>query len=75
MTTILKRVISAGQESIRLNVLGSIGSILLGLEEGQNLRVDDARIRIINGTVAANEQLRALAGGKLEVKLAAELDE
>jgi hypothetical protein len=55
--------------------LGSIRSIIFSLEKSQDFRVDDARIRIIDSTVTADEQLRALTGGNLQIKLAAELDE
>jgi len=57
------------------DLLGGIGGIFLSLEESQHLGVDDACIRIINGTVAADEKLWALAGRELEVEFAAELDE
>ena len=55
--------------------LGSIRSIVFSLEKSQDFRIDDARIRVINSTVTADEQLRALAGGNLQIELTAELDE
>jgi len=57
------------------DVLSSIRSILLSLEESQDLRVNDARIGIINSTMTANEELRALAGRDLEVEFTTKLDE
>jgi hypothetical protein len=55
--------------------LRSIRSIVFSLEKSQDFRIDDARIRVIDGTVTADEQLRALAGGKFQIKPTAELDE
>jgi hypothetical protein len=57
------------------DVLGGIRSILLRLEESQDLGVNNARVGIINSTMTANEELRALAGRKLEVEFTTKLDE
>jgi hypothetical protein len=76
MTTILRERLDGGfmLEPVA-DVLGGIRSILLRLEESQDLGVNNARIGIINSTMTADEELRALARGKLEVEFTTKLDE